>query len=161
MLSDVRMTLVSQTERHCRRDSGGNIRFIFVCCLHRRGDEHKHSRVQNLLRKQYIICVRFLHYHTLCHSRARQRLSSCPGGKQGAAQQIDSGQFNQGGHSGLIKWWKMGTWSHPRNSSHLLRVVILSLDSCVVPLWDSCSLPPPSALCQSQGFHWFVCHPIP
>lgn len=29
MLSDVRVTLVSQTERQCRKDSGGNTRFFF------------------------------------------------------------------------------------------------------------------------------------
>lgn len=34
--------------------------------------EHEHNGVQNFVRKQYIICVRFLQDYTLCHPQARQ-----------------------------------------------------------------------------------------
>lgn len=55
-----------------------------------------------------------------------------------------------------MKFWRTGTQSHPHNSSHPLGVLILSLESSVVPLWDSCSWSPPSCVTLKDFTDLFV-----
>lgn len=123
--------------------------FFLVCCLHRGGGGHKHSRVQNVLRKRYTICVRFLQYHTLCQLLGSETLLQPWGQTLELPSWLAQARLIK---EDMLGWWR---WApNPiHSSSHLLGAVILSLE---VPLWDSCSLPPPNVLCQSQGFHWFV-----